>query len=319
VEEKPEITFEQQVARIHKLLESEGAVVTWDDHIVDPADQALRQIDISVTQDNILTIIECRMHSRRQNKTWIEQVAGKKIGLGADRAIAVSSSGFSKGALQKAKQLGVIAKVLETLTEKEISSWPYLTDVFIEYIEYRRLKLRFYLPKNVLLKIQSDKISSIEDIFSEADAFISDISSQIFRNAEENTNKDTWLTGKTKLEINKHKIPWNKPIIGEIFFRAKTGKLLLPLVIVQNYNSEIESVDTSASVEKSKENVIEIIKVGNKMSWRFDLSGISLPKNSVFIACSTDNKRPMSLRSLELRPPKNMININKLDVEFVGQ
>jgi len=53
--------FEQQIHRIHELLEGSGAGVTWNDHVPDldnPSQQ--RQIDVSIKRDGKLTLVECR-------------------------------------------------------------------------------------------------------------------------------------------------------------------------------------------------------------------------------------------------------------------
>jgi hypothetical protein len=52
----PHKKFERQVERIHQLLETEGTIVTWNDHIPDPDNPAQpRQIDVSIRRDGLLT------------------------------------------------------------------------------------------------------------------------------------------------------------------------------------------------------------------------------------------------------------------------
>jgi len=58
-----------------------------------------RQIDITIKRDGKLTLVECRHHRSRQNVKWIEEMMGRRVSLEADCAIAVSSSGFTSGAL----------------------------------------------------------------------------------------------------------------------------------------------------------------------------------------------------------------------------
>jgi hypothetical protein len=100
-------TFEKQVHRIYELLEGSGAQVTWDEHIPDPDNLAqTRQIDISIRKDGKLIFVECRDHKSRQDVQWIEELIGRRTSLGADSLIAVSSSGFTAGALKKASRLG---------------------------------------------------------------------------------------------------------------------------------------------------------------------------------------------------------------------
>ncbi len=103
--------FEQQIKKIHEVIEQSGSKITWNDHIPDPEnpDQA-RQIDISVKKNDSLTIIECRIHKKKQDVKWIEELIGRKLSLRADALIAVSSSGFTEGAIKKAKAYGIFLR-----------------------------------------------------------------------------------------------------------------------------------------------------------------------------------------------------------------
>jgi hypothetical protein len=64
--------------------------------------------------------IECRKRRRRQDVTWIEQLATKKISIGADRTIAVSSAGFSAEAEAAAKIHGIDLRRLSDVSVAEI-------------------------------------------------------------------------------------------------------------------------------------------------------------------------------------------------------
>lgn len=76
---------------------------------------------------------------------WIEELIGRKLSLQANSVIAVSSSGFTEGAIKKAQKYGVILKDLVALTETEISSWTkgiYLSLLFYRYSDFH-IKLIF--------------------------------------------------------------------------------------------------------------------------------------------------------------------------------
>jgi len=105
--------FEQKIHRIHAMLEGSGADVTWNDHIPDPDNPTQkRQIDITIRRGKHLTLVECRLHQSPQDVNWIEELMGRRQSLIADAVIAVSSSGFTAGALSKAQRYGVIARDL---------------------------------------------------------------------------------------------------------------------------------------------------------------------------------------------------------------
>src|SRR5580698_6410904 len=116
--------FERQIHRVIELIEGSGAEVTWDDRIPDPDNPSQqRQIDISIKRDGFLTLAECRQHKERQDVKWIEELYGRKVSLNATNVIAVSSSGFTQGAILKAKRLGVALRDLKDLTPEEVANW----------------------------------------------------------------------------------------------------------------------------------------------------------------------------------------------------
>ena len=132
--------FELQITRIHQLIEQPDAEVTWDDHIPDPDNpEQLRQIDISIKRDGKFTLIECRIHKKRQDVKWIEELIGRRKSLCADAIIAVSASGFTRGAILKAKSHGVILRDIQSLTVQEISNWGKKTKVSITLFKYEQV------------------------------------------------------------------------------------------------------------------------------------------------------------------------------------
>src|SRR3989337_467443 len=121
---KPSEKFERQIKRIHDLIEQPGSKVTWNDSIPDPDNpEQPRQIDITIQRENTFTIVECRIHSKKQDVKWIEELIGRRLSLQADTVIAVSASGFTEGAIIKAKAYGIILRDIISLTEEEIKEW----------------------------------------------------------------------------------------------------------------------------------------------------------------------------------------------------
>jgi Restriction endonuclease len=144
-------TFEQQIHRIYELLEGSGAQVTWDDHIPDPDNPSQpRQIDISIKKDGKLILVECRDHKSRQDVQWIEELIGRRTSLGADSLIAVSSSGFTAGALKKANRYGIIPRDLRELTDREIKSWGSQVAVTVYFYQYSDLEVSLcFKPESI--------------------------------------------------------------------------------------------------------------------------------------------------------------------------
>lgn len=119
--------FELMVAEIEKIAAPRDAVVKSPDQIRDMTTGKTREVDASIryrigTADVLITI-ECRKRSRRADVTWIEQLAAKRLKIGAAKTIAVSSNGFSKSAKQTAEQSGIELRTLSEITTADLESW----------------------------------------------------------------------------------------------------------------------------------------------------------------------------------------------------
>lgn len=153
--------FEQLIHRIHELLEGSGADVVWNDRIVDPDNPAQqRQIDVTIKRDGNLTLVECRLHRTRQDVKWIEEMIGRRMSLGADSVIAVSSSGFTKGAMSKAKRFGVILRDLRELTEAEILSWGRSVALTVYFYQYLDLRLSLVFEKSSIPQLEEERLKA---------------------------------------------------------------------------------------------------------------------------------------------------------------
>jgi hypothetical protein len=153
--------FEQQIRRIYELLLDSAAEVTWNDHIPDPDNPAQRrQIDLTIERGGKLTLVECRKHKSRQDVQWIEELIGRRMSLGADALIAVSDSGFTTGALKKAKAYGVIPRDLSQLTDPEIKSWGRQVALTLFFYEYSDLEVSLLFKRESIRKVDEDTVKS---------------------------------------------------------------------------------------------------------------------------------------------------------------
>lgn len=126
--------FQRLVALLEAQLAGSNAIIEESKLFTD-IDGEQREVDIVVSaqvgQRRIVVGIECRDRSdprRKADKTWMEQIAGKLEDLPEiHRKVAVSSNGFSKGALKKAARNGI-----ETLTLGEAEEVDWLHSVFSE-------------------------------------------------------------------------------------------------------------------------------------------------------------------------------------------
>lgn len=93
--------------------------------VIENSSKATREVDILLEQQafglKLLIGVECRGRSRKGDVEWIDGLIGKYHDLPVKKIIAVSSSGFSKTAKQKAE-----AHNIETLHLQEAlaADWP---------------------------------------------------------------------------------------------------------------------------------------------------------------------------------------------------
>lgn len=108
--------FENLVAKIEKAFAG-LAEVKQNDYLLDITTGKKRQVDITirskVAEYPILIIVECRDHKRPVGSGYIEEICKKRDCVKADKAVIVSSSGFSKPAIEKAKNFGITLLNLE--------------------------------------------------------------------------------------------------------------------------------------------------------------------------------------------------------------
>jgi len=118
--------FEKLIARIEADAGPLGMKVISPDRIRCKFTGRLREVDASIRSRvgtaEVLITIECRRRSKTQDVTWIEQLAAKKLAIGADRTIAVSASGFSADAEKIAHQHGISLRKLSEVSAADINS-----------------------------------------------------------------------------------------------------------------------------------------------------------------------------------------------------
>lgn len=179
---RPSDAFEQQVRRIYELIAESGAEVTWNDHIGDPDNPPrTRQIDVTLRRNGALTLIECRLRKAPQDVQWIECLMGRRISLGAQSVIAVSSSGFTSGALAKARQYGIITRDLQRLTDKELESWGQRIELSLYYYQYSDLVVSLGFSFDSIPTIDHDALKAelrghpcLQSLFNAAAKWLTD-------------------------------------------------------------------------------------------------------------------------------------------------
>ena len=142
--------FELLVSRIESAFKPMGATVTSPDYLVDVETGEEREVDVSVKYQigtvPVVITIECRDRSRTDDVTCIDGLATKRNSLRIAKTIAVSSSGFSKQALKKARLHGIETRITREIDADDIHQWLAFTHVTYrcETIYFLGLGLELY-------------------------------------------------------------------------------------------------------------------------------------------------------------------------------
>lgn len=289
--------FERQIERIHRLVEQPGSIISWNDHIADPDNICqMRQIDITIRRGQTLTIIECRIHKNRQDVKWIEEIVGRRLSLRAEAAIAVSASGFTKGAVAKAKRFGVILRDTQTLTEEEIVQWGHSTRVWLTYHHYKDVNITLLFDRNRKFLTQSQVIEEmqkrgrmyylVQKVAEEIDA-----RNPKGKNCEISAELTTFSFEVKGNVIKKAVFRANVEYIGKSFDTPSVVAYDCPGVPTLNRDVFLEQVDFGT---------FEISQSSNDVHVVFDISLVENPPNSLFRYATFDFKRTVRMHGLEL-------------------
>ena len=120
---------------IEGCLVPEGARVKSPDHVLDKTTGRTREVDVSIRMRvgsvPVLILVECRDRKRPEGPEWIEQIAQKAANLRAAKLVAASTSGFTRGALEMARTLGIETRRIQEITADDVSDWCRVGEVVI--------------------------------------------------------------------------------------------------------------------------------------------------------------------------------------------
>ncbi len=98
--------FEKLATEIYEQLQP-YAVVKHDDKVYDMESESDRQIDVSIRFNvkgrEYLTIVQTKNLKTPADVNTVDELSGVLRGTGADRAVLICKSGFTKGAVKKAE------------------------------------------------------------------------------------------------------------------------------------------------------------------------------------------------------------------------
>ncbi|GBF21898.1 MULTISPECIES: restriction endonuclease [Arenibacter] len=178
--------FEILIETLEKhALNKEGTIIS-PGYLTDQVTRQLREVDVLIASrvgtSNISIILECRDRKAKQDTTWIEQLNSKLKDLKADKLIAVSSSGFSKPALEKAERYGIETRTFSEIDKTIIESWWQVNHVdfiskqfriihFHPHLEDQDFFKKFRVPANpeekYILDKSENRLLSMTELFRE--------------------------------------------------------------------------------------------------------------------------------------------------------
>lgn len=204
--------FQRLVAML-TALSSEGATVHESVEVTEIASQKPREVDVvavgKVAGHQSIVCIECRDWKRPQDAQWVEQAHTKFEDLGANVKVLVSSSGFTKLALEKAARHNIktitpgevttefVGNVVNNADHAEYSHWVTLVQKADVVITRDGVTQQQELPRNMpVFRADGSEISMFEDL-------VNHITQQHTRNRdqwEEAFRKGEELYGKGKVK-----------------------------------------------------------------------------------------------------------------------
>jgi hypothetical protein len=186
--------FEQLVSRIEADSASDGMKIVCPDRIRCRTTGRFREVDASIRTQvgttDVLITIECRKRSRKQDVTWIEQLATKKLAIGADRTIAVSATGFSPDAEAIARRHGIDLRRLSDISATQINALLRLDFVLFTHKRCAPARVGIRLFRGLDWTVPDPNVVDFV-LAPSTDPF-----SPIFRNTETGTRwslNDLWL------------------------------------------------------------------------------------------------------------------------------
>lgn len=295
VTQKPSTEFEHQIERIHQLLEEEPSKVTWNDKMPDPDNpDQLRQIDIAIERNGTIIHVECRIHKAPQDVTWIEELIGRRCSLRVDAMIAVSSSGFTEGAIKKAAHFNIHIRTLQTLTDDEIRLWGNMARLTLVFYEFTGNRLFFtlssrYVSTPVLITSEDAKPIEWRGLFEPLMArFDSDPDL-------DNVSKIFDVEIFAPLLVN-----GAKPLKIELNSTIRRISQPMALDAVLRYAAPDDSDTDLTRVQKHSEGIVEIIQSSDDVALVSDATKLVVPPNCFFHTLLMDFGRPINMKWAKL-------------------
>lgn len=141
--------FQTLIKTIYEQIVPEGGKVTESGMVYDKDAGSLREVDIFVEYryagHGFSFIIECRDRARSESIEWIDAIIGKSKSLNVNKVMAVSSKGFTKSAIKKARENGIETLTLRQAQETDWANFPVRPSLVVMTRDVYYIKDVYYL------------------------------------------------------------------------------------------------------------------------------------------------------------------------------
>lgn len=297
--------FEQQIHRLHELVEGNDAEVTWNDRIPDPDNPTQpRQIDITIKRGDDLTLVECRLHKEPQGVKWIEELMGRRPSLRAASVIAVSNSGFTKGAVAKAKAYGIFLRELDELSPDEVQAWGCSIEMTLYYYEYKDLEMSLIFHPESIRKIDDKRLCEEFGTYHGRQSWFNAATDLLDTKKLLTVEKGERETIRFSVRLRLEGFHLCGEPVMEVEFsgRARLVEQELAAPALFAYRSPADGEgDTSVVVQKTGLGETgAVVHNAYKVATILDLSRLEMPPNSQFRYFQVSAEKDMDMDSFEL-------------------
>jgi Restriction endonuclease len=285
-------------------VEAEGTLVTWSERIPDPDNpDQLRQIDVRLRRDEALTLVECRRHKEPQDVTWIEELMGRRTSLGADAIVAVSASGFTQTAKEKANRYGIILRDTATLSRKEVENWGRRWKLTVQYCEFSAVQC--------VVKMQGPQLAAEPTLTDQNGQPVSPLLwRMLIQDVMHKLQDDKWpgLPSRIQVAVSAPLLVNGKPPAAmELHASVRRVSQPVELASVVVYADPI-SAESHAAVAKYQLGETEIIENCDETAMIIDLSRVKVPEHCCFETMSVDAGRIVNTHICSLTGAWHLVN-----------
>lgn len=304
--------FEKRIQRIHDLIEQPDSEIIWNDRIADPdTPNQQRQIDVSIRRDGKLTLVECRIHQAVQDVKWIEELIGRRLSLNSDAVIAVSNSGFTKNARNKAKAFGIILRDFQSLTAEEISSWGESADITLTFFEFDEIAIGLDVA-TATTRPSRDLI--VNELQKSGVLFL------MFQDATQKLDQEVVAAyRKFHLTCLTSQVSFGDARLEQMWMTARVRRVIQTIAtpsVVAYDAPEVNASDRMTLIQKLDLGDFEITHSSGKICMAADLGEIVSPPNSFFYSFAVNLKRGGMLSMDLIRPPPFNMSLRDVRLEI---